>query len=173
LSPDPIRQLQLIGAFETERAMFEYKMDHIMSYNATVAEPEIIGEVPEGLRANFYVTGGTISGPKVIGKFRPAGGDWLLLRRDGVAILDIKATAETNDGALLYFSAGGIIDLGPDGYHDFLNGVPPASGAAIRISPRVWTSHPSYIWLNRLFLVGIGGVFLERSEVAYDIYAVV
>jgi hypothetical protein len=75
--------------------MFESKMDHIMSYNVTLAAPEIIGEVPEGFRANFYVTGGTISGPKVLGKFRPAGGDWLLLRRDGVAILDIEATAET------------------------------------------------------------------------------
>jgi hypothetical protein len=93
LNPDLIRQFRFIGTFEMERAMFEYKMDHIMSYNATLAEPEIIGEVPEGLRANFYVTGGTISGPKVFGKFRLAGGDWLLLRRDGVAILDIKATA--------------------------------------------------------------------------------
>jgi hypothetical protein len=148
-------------------------MDHVMSYNATLAAPEIIGEVPEGFRANFYVTGGTITGPKVLGKFRSAGGDWLLLRRDGVAILDIKATAETNDGAVLYFSIGGTIDLGPNGYSDFLNGVPLASGTPIRISPRIWTSHPNYLWLNRLFLVGIGGVFLERSEVAYDLYAVV
>lgn len=153
--------------------MFEYKMDHIMSYNATLEVPEIIGEVPEGFRANFYVNGGTISGPKVFGRFRPTGGDWLLLRRDGVAILDIKATAETNDGALLYFSVGGMIDLGPNGYRDFLDGVPLASGTPIRISPRVWTSHPDYLWLNRLFLVGVGGAFIERSEVAYDLYAVV
>jgi hypothetical protein len=162
----------LIETLEQERAMFEYKMDHVMSYNATLAPPEIIGEVPEGFRANFYVTGGAISGPKVFGKFRPAGGDWLLLRRDGLAVLDIKATAETTDGAVLYFSASGLIDLGPNGYSDFLNSVPLASGTPIRISPRVWTSHPNYLWLNRLFLVGVGGVFLERSEVAYDIYAV-
>jgi hypothetical protein len=97
----------------------------------------------------------------------------VLVRRDGVAILDIKATAETNDGALLSFTASGVIDLGSDGYRNFLDGVPLASGTQIRIAPRVWTSHPAYSWLNRQLLVGIGGVFLERSEVAYDVYAVV
>jgi len=153
--------------------MFEYKMDQIMSYNVTLAAPEIVGEVSEGFRANFYATGGTISGPKVFGTFKPTGGDWLLMRRDGVAIQDIKATAETNDGALLYLSASGIADRGPNGYSDFLNGVLPASGARIRISPRIWTSHPKYLWLNRLFLIGVGGIFPERSQVALDIYAVV
>jgi len=152
--------------------MFEYKIDHIMSYNATLTAPEIIGEVPEGIRVNFYVTGGNITGPKVFGKLRPVGADWLTLRRDGIGVLDVKATAETNDGALLYITYSGIIDLGSTGYQDFLAGKPPASGTAIRISPKVSTSHPNYLWLNRLHCVGVGGAFLERSEVAYDVYAV-
>jgi hypothetical protein len=153
--------------------MFAYKMDHIMSYNATLSAPEIIGEVPEGIRVNFYVTGGEITGPKVFGKLRPVGADWLTLRRDGVAVLDVKATAETNDGALLYITYAGIIDLGPNGYQEFLNGAIPPSGTSIRICPTVTTSHPSYLWLNRLHCVGVGQAFLERSEVAYDVYAVV
>ena len=60
--------------------MFEYKIDHIMSYNATLTAPEVIGEVPEGIRVNFF-TGGNITGPKVFGKLRPVGADWLTLRR--------------------------------------------------------------------------------------------
>jgi hypothetical protein len=153
--------------------MFEYKMDHIMSYNATLAAPEVVGEVPEGLRVNFYVTGGTITGPKVFGKLRPVGADWLILRRDGVAVLDVRATAETNDGALLYITYAGIIDFGPDGYQNFLKGTPAASGTVIRTSPKVTTSHPNYLWLNRVHCVGVGALFPERSEVAYDVYAVV
>lgn len=153
--------------------MIAYKMEHIMSYNVTLAAPEIIGEVPEGIRANFFFTGGKITGPKVVGKIRPVGADWLTLRRDGVAVLDVRATAETNDGALLYVTYAGIIDFGPNGYQDFLNGVTPPSGIAIRTCPRVTTSHPDYIWLNRLHCIGVGQLFMERSEVQYDVYAVV
>src|SRR5689334_21259994 len=90
--------------------MIAYQMEHIMSYTATLAAPEIIGEVPEGIRLNFYVTGGEVTGPKVFGKFRPVGADWLTIRRDGVAVLDVKATVETNDGALLYITFPGVID---------------------------------------------------------------
>ena len=152
--------------------MFDYRLEHIMSYNATLAEPEVIGPVPEGIRVNFYVTGGIINGPKVFGKLRAVGADWLHLRRDGVANLDVRATAETNDGALLYITYGGTIDLGEHGYEDFLRGVLPPDGTPIRTSPRVYTSHPNYLWLNRLQCIGVGQAFLSRLEVAYDVYAV-
>lgn len=152
--------------------MIDYHLEHIMTYTATLAPPEIIGPVPEGVRVNFYVTGGIISGPKVFGKLRPVGADWLTVRRDGIAALDVRATAETNDGALLYITNPGIIDLGENGYEDFLNGTAPASGIAIRTSPRIQTSHPSYLWLNRLHCIGIGQAFVERLEVGYDVYAV-
>jgi hypothetical protein len=152
--------------------MFDYRLEHIMSYNATLAAPEIIGPLPEGLRVNFYVTGGEVTGPRVFGKVRPVGADWLTLRKDGVGLLDVRATIETNDGALIYVTYPGIIDLGENGYQDFLEGRPPASGTPIRTSPRCMTSHPNYAWLNRLHCVGIGQAFIERLEVAYDVYAV-
>jgi len=152
--------------------MIEYSMEHIVSYTGKLAQPEVIGPVPEGIRVNFYVTGGSMTGPKLYGKVRPVGADWLTLRRDGIAALDVRVTMETNDGALIYVTYSGIIDLGENGYEDFLKGVMPPSGTAIRISPRFQTSHPNYIWLNRLHCVGVGQAFLERSEVAYDVYAV-
>ena len=152
--------------------MIDYRLDHIMTYTATLAPPEVIGPVPEGVRVNFYVTGGIISGPKVFGKLKPVGADWLTVRRDGIAALDVRATAETNDGALLYMTYAGIIDLGENGYEDFLKGVPPASGISIRTSPRIQTSHPNYLWLNRLQCIGVGQAFIERLEVVYDVYAV-
>jgi hypothetical protein len=152
--------------------MIEYRLDHLMSLTLQLSPPEVIGPVPEGIRANFYFTGGSINGPKVFGKIRPVGADWLTVRRDGVAVLDVKATAQTSDGALLYISYTGIIDLGENGYNNFLNGVPPVEGIAVRSSPGIQTSHPNYLWLNRLHCLGIGQVFLARSEVVYDIYSV-
>jgi Protein of unknown function (DUF3237) len=108
--------------------MFEYRLEHIMSYNATLAEPEVIGPLADGLRLNVYVTGGEITGPKVLGKVRPVGADWLTIRRDGIGILDVRATMETNDGALIYVTLDGTLDLGEDGYEQFLQGKLPSSG---------------------------------------------
>jgi hypothetical protein len=79
---------------------------------------------------------------------------------------------ETNSGALIYLACVGTIDLGENGYEEFLQGKPPASGTPIRSSPRFHTSHPDYVWMNRLHCLGIGQAFLDRSEVAYDVYAV-
>jgi hypothetical protein len=152
--------------------MIEYQLEHIMSYHARLTDPEVIGPLPEGVRVNVYLTGGEIIGPKLSGKFRPVGGDWLTIRRDGVGILDVRATMETNDGALIYYSFCGTIDLGEDGYEQFLQGRPLASGIPIRMSPRFLTSHSNYSWLNRLHCIGIGQAFVERSEVACDVYAV-
>jgi len=92
--------------------MFEYRLEHVMSFYINAQFPEMIGPIPEGIQLNFYITGGEISGPKVVGKVRPVGGDWMTVRRDGVAILDIKGTLETQDGALIYATLDGTFDFG-------------------------------------------------------------
>ena len=38
-------------------AMNDYKLEHIFSYVGRLADPEIIGPVPEGIRVNFYSAG--------------------------------------------------------------------------------------------------------------------
>lgn len=152
--------------------MIDYTLEHIFSYNATLAPPEVIGPVPEGIRVNVYATGGEVHGPKLHGKLRPVGGDWLLVRQDGIGMLDVRATIEAHDGALIYITYTGVIDLGEDGYQQFLQGAPVPSGTAIRMAPRFHTAHANYRWLNRLQCMGIGQAFLERSEVVYDVYAV-
>jgi hypothetical protein len=152
--------------------MIDYKLEHICSYTASLAPtPEVIGPVPEGIKANFYVTGGEVTGPKIRGKVRPVGGDWLTVRKDGVAVLDVRAAIETQDGALILVTYPGIIDLGEDGYDKFLRGDLPLN-ARIRTSPRFFTSHPDYLWLNRLHCLGVGEPDLANHNVSYDVYAV-
>jgi hypothetical protein len=51
--------------------MFEYRLEHIMSYIAKLGTREVIGPVPEGLRANVHVIGGEVTGPSTYGKFLP------------------------------------------------------------------------------------------------------
>jgi len=146
------------------------QLEHICSYWATLSPPEIIGPLAEGLRVNVYVTGGEISGPKMRGRFRTVGGDWISLRPDGIGVLDVRATLELEDGALVYTSYSGLADLGPDGYQRFLAGNPPAL-VPLRITPRYYTGHAAYLWLNRLQCFGVGEVNMEQMRVSYDIYA--
>ena len=53
------------------------KLEPIFSFAVGISEPEVIGETPEGLRANYYLTGGNATGDRVTGKFLPVGGDWV------------------------------------------------------------------------------------------------
>ena len=151
--------------------MLPYSLEHICSYSAKLQNPpEVIGPVAEGIRVNFYVTSGEVTGPKIRGIIRPVGGDWLTIRTDGVGLLDVRATIETHDHALIYIAYTGVGDLGEDGYRKFLQGVLPPK-LALRVVPRFQSSHPAYLWLNRLQCVNVGEADLERFEVRYDVYA--
>ena len=153
--------------------MFDYHLEHICSYNATLdPDYEIIGPTPDGLKLNIYVTGGEVTGPKIKGKVRPVGADWYTLRTDGVGVLNVRATIETDDGALIYMTYRGVSDMGEDAYEKFLKGEPPEGGAPIHSSPVFSTAHPDYLWLNRVQCLGIGQAVPESSEVQYDVYAV-
>jgi hypothetical protein len=156
-----------------EKPMFmpDYRLDYIFSYTAHVRlPPEIIGPEPDGIRAYVYVTSGEAHGPKVKGTFAAVRADEVLVRRDGVAILDVRGTLKTGDGALIYVPYTGIGDLGPDGYERFRRGeLPPRIG--LRGVPRFRTSHASYMWLNRLQCLNVGDVETATGIVRYDVYA--
>jgi hypothetical protein len=151
--------------------MFSYNLEHIFSYTATITLPERIGPVAEGRRVNFYVTGGKVEGPKVNGKLLPVGGDWMTVRTDGVGILDVRATIQTHDDALIYTAYSGVMDLGKNGYEKLPKGEVPAV-VSLQSAPRYYTSHPAYQWLNRIQCVGIGQSDMSRLEVSFDIYAI-
>jgi hypothetical protein len=152
--------------------IIDYKLEHLFSCTGTLANPpEFIGPLPEGIRVNFYSSGGEFSGSRVRGRIRAVGGDWVTVRKDGVALLNVRATFETHDGALILVTYQGMIDFGEDGHDKFLRrDLPPV--AKIRTSPRFLTSHPDYAWLNRLHCLGIGEYCTAHNETKYDVYAV-
>ena len=45
--------------------------------------------------------GGEIDGPRLRGRIRPVGSDRLVVRHDGVGVLDLRATFETDNGAVI------------------------------------------------------------------------
>jgi len=151
--------------------VFDYDLEHIFSYTVTIAEPEVVGPVPAGVRANLYATGGEVTGPKLAGRVRPVGGDWLTLRTDGVSVLDVRNTLEVGEGALVDVSLSGVGDLGADGYERFLRGeLPPR--VALRVSARFLSAHPDFAWLNCLQCLAVGEFDSENSRAGWDVYAV-
>ena len=152
--------------------MNPYTLEHLLSYRGTLASPpEVIGELPEGIRVTFYSTGGEITGPKVRGRLKPVGGDWMTVRKDGTALMDVRTTFETDDGALILATYQGVADLGEDGYGRFLKGELPAT-VKLRMSPRFVSSHAKYAWLNRVHCLGIGEYRVATNDAVYDVYAV-
>jgi len=152
--------------------MNDYSLEHVLSFTGIgETAPEAIGAVPEGIRVNFYNAGGTVNGPRVRGKVRPVGGDWLTVRADGMGVVDVRVTFETHDGALILVTYGGMIDFGPSGYQSFAQGEIPAL-ARIRTTPRFLTAHADYTWLNRLCCIGIGEYRASTRTASYDVYAV-
>lgn len=150
-----------------------YVLEYLCTYTATLdMNFEVIGPAPEGIRVNVYFTGGEVSGPRLRGRVRPVGADWLTVRPDGVSVVDVRATIETDDGALIYLTVSGVIDGGEDGYQRFLAGEGVPDGTPIRATPRFVTAHPAYQWLNRLHCLNIGEVVLSQGMVRYDVYAV-
>ena len=155
--------------------MIDYKIEHVCSFAVRGTQevpPEIIGPVPEGIRVNFYSSGGgAVTGPRIRGTVRPVGGDWMTVRRDGVGIMDARVTLQTHDGALILVTYAGAIDFGEAGYEQFLRGELPAR-VKLGTSPRFFTSHPEYLWLNRLHCFGVGEYRAADREVKYDVYSV-
>lgn len=157
----------------TQSALIDVRLNHLYSYNITLnPQFEVIGPTPDGLRINVYVTGGEARGPRLNGKLRAAGGDWFIIRPDGVALTNVRTTLETDDGALIYVVQKGISDLGAGAYEKTLRGEPIAAGSKIHTTPIFSTAHPKYQWLNRVHCLMVGQAFFEVPEVRCDVYTV-
>jgi hypothetical protein len=156
-----------------ERPLHKAELEHLFSYRIRFrGEPEVIGQVIEGLRVNVYYAGGTVNGPRVSGMFRPVGAGRAVLRPDGIATLDSRATIETDDGALIEMHHDALIEFGEDGFQNALRGDWP-DRMLLRGAPRYESADPRYAWLSRLQCIAVGDIDPSRTEaVQVDVYAV-
>jgi hypothetical protein len=129
----------------------------LMVLQVTVGTPQKIGAVPHGTRATAPIVGGNFEGPRLRGRVLTGGGDWTLLRSDGVLELDLRVTLETDDGALIHLASFGLRHGPPEVLAALARGetVDPAS-YYFRTTPRFETGHAKYAFLNRLLAVSTG-----------------
>jgi len=126
----------------------------LMTLAVKVEDTQKIGAVPHGTRVTAPVPSGTFEGPRLRGAVLPGGGDWTVLRSDGVLELDLRLTLATDDGALIYMTSFGLRHGPPEVLAALSRGerVDPAA-YYFRTTPRFETAHPKYAFLNRLVAV--------------------
>ena len=74
----------------------------------------IVGDTPLGRRVIVDVSGGRVTGPRFSGRVLPSGGDWLLVGTDGCARIDVRSSMELDDGAVVYATYGGRLNVPPE-----------------------------------------------------------
>jgi hypothetical protein len=129
----------------------------LMTLQVAVPDTQKIGAGPHGTRVIAPIASGQFEGPRLRGKVLPGGGDWTLLRADGVLELDLRVTLETDDGALIHMASFGLRHGPPE--------VLAALARRERVDPSTYyfrttlrfeTGHPKYAFLNRLLAVSSG-----------------
>src|SRR5437773_11753800 len=82
----------------------------LMTLQVAVEGAQKIGAVPHGTRLTALISGGRFEGARLRGRVVPGGGDWTILRTDGVLELDLRLTLQTDDGALIHTTSVGLGD---------------------------------------------------------------
>jgi hypothetical protein len=149
-------------------------LEYEFSYRASLKPALAVGPGPYGTRLFVEVTGGSVEGNRLKGKIMTGGGDWLLAGADGFGRLDVRAQFVTEDGAAIYVSYLGILEMNekvqqaltdPNRSTDYRD-------QYFRSAPRFETGDPRYAWLNQAMFVAEGHI-LPGPTVEYKVYRVI
>jgi hypothetical protein len=126
-------------------------------------EPAIVlANTPSGNRYILGVKSARMEGDRLKASLKgTCVGDWLTVSADGVGTLDVRATLETDDGALILMHYNGRVDMsmGP-------------GKAPIYAAPLFDTGDARYAWLNKIQTVFKGRLTGDRSQLEYEIFEV-
>ena len=124
-----------------------------------------------GARRLLPFAGGSFQGERLEGKILPVGGDWVRMRQDGVAELDIRMTLRTVDGALIELHSTGLAAIAAEDRERIMRGedVDP-SRYYFRTTQLFETGEERYRWLNRMLAIGSGR--RTRTGMVTEAYAV-
>jgi len=122
-----------------------------------LAEPMILPNTPAGTRVIVEVSDARVDGERLRGRVKgSAAADWLTIGPDSTGTLDVRATVETDDGALVFVSY--------QGRRDFSQGM----DAPIYTAPRFETGDERYAWLNKIQAAAKGQ--LDGTTLTYEVY---
>jgi cytochrome P450 len=136
-----------------------------------VLRKELVGPMSDGLRVNWHIAEGTFVGPGHDAVVLAGAADWMHIRPDGIAIVNVRACFETRERVRVYGAYGGVADFGPDGYARALRDEFDRQIPAV-ITPTYETADPRLEWINRVQCIGVGRVDMTALRAEFDIYQV-
>jgi Protein of unknown function (DUF3237) len=113
------------------------ELEPLFEISAEIAPPIVIADTPDGTRVIVPVTSGKFEGPRLRGTVLANGGDWFLMRSDGVGVIDVRLALKTDDGENIYMTYTGRGKMGASG----LTGISTAPTFAT-------STKGKYAWLN-------------------------
>ncbi len=142
----------------------------LFELRANVDPPQTI-DGPLGQRWFIPVTGGSIAGDRISGVVQSGGSDFQLIRRDGVAELDVRVTLRTDDGVTIQLKGHGIRYTSAEVLARIMSGA-EVDPSEYYFREALFFEAPAgrYEWLNRIIAIGKGGRL--KSHVLIDAYEV-
>lgn len=143
----------------TCRIMNPISLRALFTLTARVSDPpSLIGPTSMGYsRRIMRVSDGHFAGERLNGIVVPGGGDALIIRPDGVLVLDVRLTLQTDQGEFIYLTYGGRRGGSKDIVERIGRGeiVPPGSDY-YRITASFEAPRGRLAWLNDIVAVGTG-----------------
>ncbi|HET6873397.1 MAG TPA: DUF3237 family protein [Acidimicrobiales bacterium] len=155
---------------DTRQGGSDLELEFEFTFSGLLDQPLMVGDGPFGSRAFFPVKEGRAKGARINGSLVGGGGDWLLLGADGFGRLDVRGQIQTADGAIIYISYHGLLQM-----TDAV--MAAATGAEVetrfedqyfRTAPRLETGDERYRWVNQTMFAAQGRFI--PGGVEYDVY---
>jgi hypothetical protein len=116
-------------------------------------DPFVLGGVPAGTFVVAELESARFEGERLQASSKGvANADWVTISPDGTAVIDVKILLESDDGALIFCSYTGRLDI--------------ATGTAYA-APTFQTGDERYAWLNNLVAVGKGKT--DQKTLTYEL----
>lgn len=151
----------------------------IGTVTAHLAPPVMVGPGPYGVRMFVEIRDGDLTGAsgatevaQLTGKVLSGGGDWALIGADGWVRLDVRVQFQTGDGAVIYASFPGLIEMTDKVQQAFMEGSSTEfDDQYFRVTPQLETGDSDLSWVNHTLFVGEGR-FLDGFGLQYNMFRV-
>lgn len=142
------------------------------AYDAKLAPALIPGPGPYGTRMIMPVVDGRARGDRINGNLVGGGGDWLVVGPDGWGRLDVRGQIQTDDGAVIYLSYTGLLQLSETVMAAVAAGTTGTDfeDQYFRTTPRLETGDERYAWVNQTLFAGRGKII--PGGVEYEVYRI-
>jgi hypothetical protein len=141
----------------------------LMRFNVDVAAPVEVGLTPAGQRMVANITGGSFDGERLSGRIHASGADWILVDPGGMGRVDVRIVLETRDGANIYVTYSGFLEMNARFGQAVGGGGETRFGEVYLVTQlRFETGDARYQWLNHTLAVGEGRVVAGGIE--YQVY---